>query len=46
MTAQVTAQVGAQVGAFTGTGATLRLMLRRDRWRLPAWVLGLSLLMA
>lgn len=31
---------------MTGTGTLLRLMLRRDRWRLPAWVLGLSLLMA
>src|SRR5699024_2771108 len=46
MPAQVPAQVGAQVGASPGTGATLRLMLRRARWRLPAWVLGLSLLMA
>lgn len=30
---------------MTGTGTLLRHMLRRDRWRLPAWVLGLSLLM-
>lgn len=35
----------AQTNAFAGTGALLRFMLRRDRWRLPAWVIGLSLLM-
>lgn len=35
----------AQNGAFTGTGTLLRFMLRRDRLRLPAWVLGLTLLM-
>ncbi|MGN0120692.1 MAG: ABC transporter permease [Streptomyces albidoflavus] len=32
-------------GPFTGTGVLLRFMLRRDRIRLPAWVLGLTLLM-
>lgn len=35
----------AQTNAFAGTGALIRFMLRRDRWRLPAWVIGLSLLM-
>ncbi|QGU05458.1 ABC transporter permease [Corynebacterium comes] len=34
-----------QTGPLTGTGTLLRFMLRRDRWRLPAWVLGLTLLM-
>ncbi|MBU7597948.1 ABC transporter permease [Streptomyces sp. P38-E01] len=32
--------------AFAGTGALLRFMVRRDRVRLPAWTIGLSLLMA
>ncbi|MFF3074553.1 ABC transporter permease [Kitasatospora sp. NPDC057936] len=31
-------------GPFAGTGALLRFDLRRDRVRLPAWVLGLGLL--
>lgn len=31
---------------MTGVGTLLGLMLRRDRWRLPGWILGLSLLMA
>ncbi len=31
--------------AVTGTGNLLRFMLRRDRFRLPAWTLGLPLLM-
>ncbi|OCC11571.1 ABC transporter permease [Streptomyces sp. PTY087I2] len=31
--------------SFTGTGTLLWFMLRRDRVRLPAWTLGLSLLM-
>lgn len=31
--------------ALTGTGKALRFMLRRDRVRLPAWVLGLTLLL-
>ncbi|MBO1283679.1 ABC transporter permease [Streptomyces sampsonii] len=35
----------ARGGPFTGTGVLLRFMLRRDRIRLPAWVLGLTLLM-
>ena len=30
---------------ITGTGTLLRFMLRRDRIRLPAWTLGLTLLM-
>lgn len=34
-----------RAGALTGTGLLLRFMLRRDRWRLPGWVLGLTLLM-
>ncbi|ROR72739.1 ABC transporter permease [Bogoriella caseilytica] len=33
-------------GSLTGTGVLLRFMLRRDRLRLPAWVLGISALMA
>ncbi|AJK69669.1 ABC transporter permease [Corynebacterium marinum] len=41
----MTATTSRQTGAFTGTGILLRFMLRRDRWRLPAWVLGLTLLM-
>ena len=41
----MTATTSRQTGAFTGTGTLLRFMLRRDRWRLPAWVLGLTLLM-
>lgn len=32
-------------GSFTGTWALLRLMLRRDRVRFPAWVIGLSMMM-
>ncbi|MEO3928492.1 ABC transporter permease [Micromonosporaceae bacterium B7E4] len=32
--------------ALTGTGTLLRFMLRRDRIRFPAWVLGLTLMMA
>ncbi|ASW54569.1 ABC transporter permease [Plantactinospora sp. KBS50] len=32
-------------GAVTGIGTLLRFMLRRDRIRLPAWTLGLTLLM-
>lgn len=35
-----------QQGSLAGTGVLLRFMLRRDRIRLPAWVLGLSALMA
>lgn len=27
---------------FAGTGTMLRLALRRDRWLLPAWVLGIA----
>lgn len=33
-------------GALTGTGIMLRFMLRRDRIRLPAWLLGIAALMA
>ncbi|GAA1200431.1 ABC transporter permease [Prauserella alba] len=35
-----------QRGALTGTGTLLRFMVRRDRVRLPAWVLGLTVLWA
>ncbi|OUZ06464.1 ABC transporter permease [Aeromicrobium sp. PE09-221] len=35
-----------QPGALAGTGTLLRFMLRRDRIRLPAWVLGVTALMA
>lgn len=35
-----------QAGPHTGTGTLLRFMLRRDRLRLPLWVLGLTALMA
>lgn len=31
---------------LSGTGTMLRFMLRRDRIRFPAWVLGLSLMLA
>ncbi len=31
---------------LTGTGELARLVLRRDRVRLPAWVLGLGGLVA
>ncbi|GAA1815126.1 ABC transporter permease [Brevibacterium celere] len=31
---------------LTGLGTLLRFMLRRDRWRLPLWVLGLSAMAA
>lgn len=34
-----------QGGALAGTWQMVRFMLRRDRIRLPAWVLGLALLM-
>jgi ABC-2 type transport system permease protein len=37
---------GSDGGALTGTGALLRFMLRRDRVRFPAWVLGLVLFMS
>lgn len=33
-------------GSLTGTATVLRLMLRRDRVRLPAWTLGLTAMMA
>lgn len=34
------------MSAFTGTGTILRLVLRRDRIRLPAWILGITAFMA
>ncbi|MGV9193573.1 ABC transporter permease [Microbacterium sp. MC2] len=37
---------GAGGGPLTGMGELLRFLLRRDRVRLPAWVLGLTLLLA
>lgn len=36
----------AQGSSLTGTGTLLRFMLRRDRVRTPAWVLGLTMLLA
>lgn len=33
-----------RAGAFTGTGALVRLILRRDRFILPAWVFGATAL--
>src|SRR5690606_16755601 len=30
-------------GSLTGTGTLVRFMLRRDRFRLPAWVAGMGL---
>lgn len=41
----VLATPGQGGGRVTGTGTLLRFMLRRDRIRLPAWTLGLALLM-
>ncbi|NYT93334.1 ABC transporter permease [Salinispora sp. H7-4] len=41
----VLAAPGQGGGPVTGTGTLLRFMLRRDRIRLPAWTLGLALLM-
>ena len=32
--------------ALTGTGTLIRFMLRRDRVRLPAWIVGVTLFMA
>ncbi|MGH3653311.1 ABC transporter permease [Glutamicibacter sp.] len=32
-------------GSLAGTGQLLRFMLRRDRIRFPAWILGLSLML-
>lgn len=37
---------GVRGGSLTGTGKLLRFMLRRDRIRLPAWVLGMTLMLA
>jgi ABC-2 type transport system permease protein len=34
------------MGAFTGTGALARLVVRRDRIKLPIWVAGITLLLA
>ncbi|GAA0926137.1 hypothetical protein [Nonomuraea longicatena] len=38
--------VAAEGGALTGTGILLRLALRRDRIKLPAWTLGVSVMAA
>ncbi|MEV4807320.1 ABC transporter permease [Nonomuraea sp. NPDC049421] len=45
MTATTVGRVTAAApgGAFRGTGAMLRLALRRDRVKLPAWTLGITL---
>ena len=40
------AQSNGRAGALAGTGTMLRFMLRRDRIRFPAWVLGLTLMTA
>ncbi|PRX96712.1 ABC transporter permease [Allonocardiopsis opalescens] len=48
MTAAVAAHRAAPAaggGPLTGTGAMLRLALRRDRVKLPAWTLGIALLL-
>ncbi|UFU03811.1 ABC transporter permease [Ruania suaedae] len=39
----VSTRTQAPSGPFTGTAALLRFMLRRDRIRLPAWVLGIGI---
>ncbi|BCK56328.1 ABC transporter permease [Nocardia wallacei] len=31
-------------GRFTGTGTLIRFMLRRDRVKLPAWILGITIM--
>lgn len=36
---------GGPTGVLVGTGRLLRFMLRRDRIKLPAWLLGLAFLM-
>ncbi|WP_145942468.1 ABC transporter permease [Corynebacterium glyciniphilum] len=38
--------IGQSTGQLTGTWTLLRLMLRRDRVRLPGWVLGMAALTA
>lgn len=35
-----------RAGPLTGTGTLLRFMVRRDRVRLPAWVLGMTVMLA
>ncbi|QOR71666.1 ABC transporter permease [Ruania alkalisoli] len=37
------ASSGRPSGPFTGTGKLLRFMFRRDRIRLPAWVIGIGI---
>lgn len=37
---------GRQGGSLAGLATMIRFMLRRDRWRLPLWVLGLAALTA
>lgn len=44
--ATVAASPGRAGDHLAGTGTLFRLMLRRDRIRLPGWTLGLALLMA
>lgn len=39
---RITPDDSAQQGPFVGTGRLLRFMLRRDRLRLPAWVVGIT----
>lgn len=42
-TATATPATGRGSGALTGTATLLRFMLRRDRIRLPAWLIGISI---
>src|SRR5699024_2506495 len=42
-TATAAPATGRGSGALTGTGTLLRFMLRRDRIRLPAWLIGISI---
>lgn len=43
--AHADATVGRSGGALAGTGTLVRFMLRRDRIRLPAWLLSITLIM-
>lgn len=43
MTAVASAPLSTGSSSLTGTGTLLRFMLRRDRIRLPAWLIGISI---